>query len=360
MRDKKVHLIIDGTNFIYSKAPGFNEYFINLLSYFNESVNEYNLDITVYILKGQSEYFNQFNNFKVNELIFSNSALRFLWQNIILPFCGNKKSIFLFPANFAPYFFNKKYLLVIHDLNYLIFPNNFSFSHLVYRKVFIKKSLLNAHKIISISQFVSDEINKHFGINSVTIYNPLPSTINENRFSENFMSLNLNGKSYILVISSLSEHKNIYECVRACELVNIINPSLNFVFIGNWKVESFVEMFNPPSNVIPLGFVNLDLKQKLITNSAAMLVPSVYEGFGYPYFEAILNKKYLLCSDIPIVNEFFHCDNLIREPYKCTNIFNAINNFLKSEKKEVNYELKNIQKLTDSYIKNQYLKTLFL
>ena len=360
MSDNKVHIIIDGTNFIYSKSPGFNEYFINLLSYLNEPPNDDKLDITVYLLKEQSEYFIQFNNFKVKELLFSNSALRFLWQNIILPFCGNKNSIFLFPANFAPYFFNKKYLLVIHDLNYLLFPNNFSFVQLFYRKVFIKKSLHNAHKIISISQFVSDEINKYFGINSVVIYNPLPSSIKENGFSENFMSLNLNGKSYILVISSLSEHKNIYECVKACELVNSINPTLNFVFIGNWKVKSFVEMFKPPSNVIPLGFVNLDLKQKLITNSTAMLVPSVYEGFGYPYFEAFLNNKYLLCSDIPIVNEFFHCDNLIREPYKCADIFNAINNFLKSEKKEVNYELKNIQKLTDSYIKNQYLKTLIL
>ena len=67
-----------------------------------------------------------------------------------------------------------KILLTVHDLTYLFFPRAMSLKNLISHKLFQKKSILSADKIITDCQATTDDIQKHFDLISDRIEVVLP------------------------------------------------------------------------------------------------------------------------------------------------------------------------------------------
>ncbi len=64
-----------------------------------------------------------------------------------------------------------------------------------------------------------------------------------------------------------------------------------------------------------LSAITNEEKQWLYTNCDAVLVPSRYEGFGIPVFEAFLARKPICATDIPVFDEFLvHKKNAMLSP----------------------------------------------
>jgi glycosyltransferase involved in cell wall biosynthesis len=109
-------------------------------------------------------------------------------------------------------------------------------------------------------------------------------------------------ENLILCASSLSHHKNIPAAHEACLQLVEEDPSLSVCFIGNWKPEQFPAPRRHP-RIKLLGFVSDRERGELLSACRAVLAPSFYEGFGMPYIEALMCRKALICSDIPIARE---------------------------------------------------------
>lgn len=310
-----MRIAIDLSSFKYGKAPGFNEYILSLLDGLMKC-DLHGLKITLYVEKKQKIHFRSYAKyFKIKYLNFPNDIYRFLWTNFILPLNSFYFDIFLFPANTAPFFFPCRYILVIHDLNYISNPSVFSLKNRLFRKIFIPKSIYSASKIISISKSTKQEIFNNFGIESIVIYNPV----------RHIKSVNLiNPSSTILCPSSLAQHKNIlsgyYGIVNFLEM----NPLFNAKFIGNWVANDF-----PVTNIHPriflLGHVSNQHKKELFQNAKCILIPSIYEGFGIPYVEALIEGKALICSRIPVAEEVVgNYPYWIEPPYDSESVCHAL------------------------------------
>ena len=67
---------------------------------------------------------------------------------------------------------------------------------------------------------------------------------------------------------------------------------------------------NKRQNVEVLGFVPDREKALLFEGSSGIVLPSSYEGFGFPYFEAIRVGKPLFCFRTKAYDEYFgSCNN---------------------------------------------------
>ena len=163
--------------------------------------------------------------------------------------------------------------------------------------------------------------------------------------------------NFFITPSSLADHKNISNALSAFHSFCEANPSLSYqyILIGNWTVESFYNRFPQYvdcSRIIPLGYVDEMIKAALFKFSAAFLLPSIYEGFGIPYLEALSLSKPLICSDIPVSREI--CNNIpfyISPPFDCISIYYAIMCF-KSSIKESFYSFDVTSFSTESIASN--------
>jgi len=201
---------IDLLSYKNEKALGYNSYVHALLDAILLSKKQ-ELKIDIFILKSQKKYFLKYEQFlNIKAINISNTLSILLFQNIFYLFYQKKYKNFLFTANTAPLFLNKNYTLVIHDLNFLKFKDNFTFLQLLYRKLFIKKSIKNAKHVIAISKYVKEEVELYANISPFVIHNPLIS--NNKPYNEKILDNIFNNSiinKYFLIPSSLSIHKNI-------------------------------------------------------------------------------------------------------------------------------------------------------
>lgn len=304
---------------------GFNNYIINLMKGFNK-LKKKNFEIYLGInSKDKQDLKKIFNNKKIKffDHAYNTNFGRFFWHHTIGIRLNNQFDIFLFTANFLPFFFPKNSFLVVHDLNYKKNTKDFSFFSLIYRFLFQKYSISNAKKVISISHKTYTEIKKYFNRKSTIINNPvLP-----------FKTIGKKQK-LILCASSLKKYKNIQAAYKACaEFINL-KPFYKIIFIGNWSINEFFKLNKKNDRISVLGFQDDNNRTKLFKKAEIVLAPSKYEGFGLPYVEAIISQKKLVCCDIDITREIIGDKAfLIKRPFAYKQILSTL--MIASEKKNL-------------------------
>lgn len=153
-----------------------------------------------------------------------------------------------------------------------------------------------SRKIVVVSEFIKSEVEKYFNHtnNIVTIYN-IPSKIHlaEHKSYQHF-----------LTISKLEKRKNLDFLLDSyTEYVNSYNGNvLPLIIVGDRGYKSvsepFINRINHLKNVgHKITFVSSISDQELkelFMNSAALIFPSRFEGFGLPPLEAML-------SSVPVI-----------------------------------------------------------
>lgn len=293
-------------------------------------INNYNSDdfeIFIFVRYDQIFEFELFQNIKIIPVKLKNEYARIFWQNFVLPFRSFEFDLFFFPASFAPLLFWKNYILVVHDLSFLKFKRNFSLLRLIYRYIFQCFSIRKASKVISISNLTRKEILHNYDIDSEVVYNLVskPKVIHSKAALFDNLGVKISYNDKIVVIpSSLALHKNISECVLACDVFSQNVHDVKFLFCGNWDILNFPYHFNS-KNIFLLGYLPDDIKNSLLEYCDLILFPSVYEGFGIPYIESLLFLKPIVCSNIEIANEFLEGNSFfINSPYDHSEIINSL------------------------------------
>lgn len=259
----------------------------------------------------------------------------------------------LFHVPFYASFFRKnktQVIVTVHDLMYKFVGGFFGKNKIVnYLKIkyfdfIVKKSLLNADKIVSVSKTTKRDVFDIFCCDSFHI--PEDSGIECNDDFTVLEKNNLKEKGFYFYCGNNRPHKNLNFVIEIFKN----NPQLPpLVLAGKGHSNS--------DNVITTGIVSEEELKTLYKTAIAFIFPSKYEGFGLPILESLKLKTLVVASKIPAFLEFKSDNIFYFEIGNETEFLSAIKNTLSS--KFVNdktffdyYSKKEIYKLNDDMIKD--------
>ncbi|QNP30036.1 glycosyltransferase family 4 protein [Cylindrospermopsis curvispora] len=309
--------------FALKKRRGIGNYTLNLL----QSLAKIDQENQYFLYTNQPDSENilpKAANFKIRNLVPANYLL---WEQLILPRQAIKDRIDILhcTANTSPAFLKKstKLIVTIHDVMYLkdsvLLPkSNVAYQRLgrIYRSAIVSKTIRNATKVITVSNFSKSDILHHFPSlqtsSIITTYEAPDAAFrildrgNASEIIKN--SFNLSGK-YLLTLGGTDPRKNTKLVIRAfskLKQTKNINEKLVIVGIPNWKQSEFYDLvclLQCENDVIFTDYVTQKELVCLYNCATLFIYPSLYEGFGIPPLESMVCGTPVITSNTTSIPE---------------------------------------------------------
>lgn len=295
----------------------------------------------------------------------SNIKKRILWQNLRLEkiLLKNKIDVFFEPVYSKPLTFSKKikYITTIHDLQALHYPEYFSKFKYLWMKYSWKYAINTSNKVITISNFVKEDMIEKYSINPnkiEVIYNPIVVSKELVDFEVIKEKYSIDYKSYYYTVAQLLPHKNLETLINVirCIKSNNINLPQKLLITGiNGKsINVLMELINKydlQENIIFTGYISDEEKNTLYKNCNVFLFPSIFEGFGMPPVEAmilgakVITTKYTSLYEVT-QGKACYVDN----PYKIEEWMEQILNIQTAENITLDYSIYGKKIIAQKYL----------
>lgn len=197
----------------------------------------------------------------------------------------------------------------IHDVIFLDIPELTSYFGRQIRKWFMSRAHNKSKTIFTVSNFSKKRIEFYFGknVHIVTTYNSISSSI-----KSYVMSHPVSGKkdNYIIYVGNIKRHKGLQVLIKAYTQALRDGYNKDLYIVGN------AENFRTSDNEIGLSFMeNSKIKfigylpneklYRMIAQADALILPTLYEGFGLPPLEALYLGTDVIISDIDVLKEIY-------------------------------------------------------
>lgn len=288
-----------------------------------------------------------------------------MWTQFALPLklvFGERLDVFFSLGHYGPRFSKIPFVITVHDLSYLHFPNLFNKNDLYQLTNWTKYSIEKASHIIAVSETTKDDIIKNYGVNpskiSVTYegfdekrFTPQP----KEKIAEVKKKYKISGE-YIIFIGTLQPRKNIEFLIDSFNklIKKTKTKNLKLVIVGKkgWLYEPIatkVTKLRLEDKVIFTGYVaDADLPQ-LISGAKVYVLPSLWEGFGIPPIEAQACGVPVVVSSTSSLPEIVSESALTVDPTQVSSIASGINKVITNSKlrKELRQKgFKNIERFS--------------
>jgi glycosyltransferase involved in cell wall biosynthesis len=235
-----------------------------------------------------------------------------LSEQLEFPKILNKQDLDLvhFPYFSVPIFYNKPFIVTIHDLIMQHYPTGkastlplplYKAKRIGYDKV-ISHAVKNSKKIIVPLNAIKDDLIKSLNVASDKIfvtYEGVDSQITNHKPQIS----NKYGK-YFLYVGNAYPHKNLEKLIEAFEIFKKNNSDIKLLLVG--KDDFFYKRIETNLNddsIIFFHNVSDEELSNLYKNAIALVSASFMEGFGLPAIEAISNNCIAVLSNIPSFKE---------------------------------------------------------
>ena len=166
------------------------------------------------------------------------------------------------------------------DLQHEEHPEFFGRAERAYRKVVYGWTIRRSRIVITISEHARQSIVERHGVNPERV-RAIPLAVDPERFRVSGCQPQSPGGPYLLYPARPWRHKNHARLFEAFALLRRERPELRLVLTGEGD-------FGPlPDGVEARGRVSADELVELYRGAAALVFPSLYEGFGMPVVEAM-------------------------------------------------------------------------
>ncbi len=243
-------------------------------------------------------------------------------------------TVFFSMTHYAPRWSPVPTVVAIMDLGFLSSPEQFTPRDFNQLKSWTHYSVKNAKKIIAISQFTKEAIQKEYkraeGDIIVTHLSYNSSLFKPTHNSQILEKYGIT-KPYILFLSSLKPSKNIERLIEAYKILNtkykIQDTKLVISGKKAWLFDQIfakVKSLGIEDRVIFTGFVEESEKPVLMTEASAFVLPSLYEGFGIPVLEAMACGTPVVISKIASLPEVAGSAGIFVDPLDVNSIADGL------------------------------------
>lgn len=315
---KSLRIAVDG-RVLVMQPTGIGRYTRSL---FGEMARQYGADLQAVFFTHKPITDTSFwpGEFKQEIVPFPSSMLlRPVWERFFLPPAMGKKGpfdLYFSPLSAVPPNLKIPSVATVHDLAFMFFPEILPWNYRFYWKRAVRTAAARAEALIAVSESTRNDLTRLFPDCSEKIAvvheAPEPSFLEstEERFSPGSSSEIDPARlgKYLLAVGTLEPRKNypfLFEVME--ELVK--KPGLEdlcLVLVGGkgWRCEAIEEAMKPmPHWLKPMDYVPHDMLPPLYRNALALVVPSLYEGFGLPAIEAMALGTPVVASNVSSLPE---------------------------------------------------------
>ena len=252
----------------------------------------------------------------VNRLMPGHQRLR---QFLAIPRLLNRRGIdvAIEPAHFGPFFLSDsiRRVTVIHDLTPLQNPDWHGWSSRLSHKWLLPGILKRADRVVAVSQQTASDITALFPQLPHSPVVIAPSIDQRFKPTTDETVLRKYGVTtpFLLHLGTLEPRKNLSLLIRAWESWRSTSTAekVQLVLAGKWgwkteELRQHIERSSYSSDILLPGFVPDEDLPALYSAAAALVVPSLHEGFGYPVAEALACGCKVLASGQAALREFEH------------------------------------------------------
>ena len=232
-------------------------------------------------------------------------------------------------------------LLTIHDIRGVHLQD--MWVKRMFHNMVLRSSLKRADHIITVSNYMKNEISNHFPNTSISvIYNGIDTkdvcSATDTEISGVISKFKLPSE-FILSVGHFEPRKNYSSLIQALKILHSLDSKENLVIVGNdsGEMSAIIKMSEllGIKNYVKILSGITDNELKIIYKKAKLFVfPSSYEGFGIPILEAMNAKIPLVLSNIPVFREIAGDQYLYFDYSNSKSIANNISELINSSSNE--------------------------
>jgi glycosyltransferase involved in cell wall biosynthesis len=211
---------------------------------------------------------------------------------------------------------------VIHDLQYLHFPEYWPLAKRALMRTFHAITLRRCDTVVVISQTVKDDLLNKYGSRWEPRVRAIWNSVSLERFGHSDLPSLTNGRPYILSTGVDRPSKNLSSLIKAFKLLREKSPEYCLVLAGQvraadrtWTTKSqqinadspssvdLVDQLGLANDVVITGFISDEQLGALYRGAALFVLPSLFEGFGMPAVESLMLGAPTLVTDLPVLRE---------------------------------------------------------
>lgn len=219
-----------------------------------------------------------------------------MWSQVRLPLhlATEDPRLLFVPGHVIPFAWPGKVLTVVHDLAFERFPEAYNVAERIYLQLTTRWAVARCQLLIAVSESTKDDLVEIYGVKPDRIrVIPLglspPSTppAPASRLAE----LGLDG-TFVLQVGRIERRKNQSAALAAVERLD----GVTLVIAGPERDGALLAQLRRSNRCRVLGMVDQPTLELLYKRAGAVIVPSLYEGFGLPVLEAMARGKVVVAA----------------------------------------------------------------
>ncbi len=226
-----------------------------------------------------------------------------------------------------------------NNIDYLKYALHRKINYLEFNSKILCK---RADRLIAVSNYTARSVIEEYGIqpNKISV---IPNAVDINTFNPDIdgtefrKKLNIESEKVILFVGRLDFQKGIEYLISAFSKIIIDFPELKLIVVGDGPlknhVRAVISKYNLSESIFLLGRVDTKDLPKIYAACDLFVVPSLMEGFGIVYLEAMACGKACIGTNIGGVEDVIADGRtgLLVPPADPTSIYLAIKSLLSDE-----------------------------
>ncbi len=219
-----------------------------------------------------------------------------LWSQVRLPLAlaSERPDMLFVPGHVVPFAWAGRAVAVVHDLAYERHPDAYAPAERAYLTLSTRWAAARCKRLIAVSETTKADLVEIYRVAAeriaviplgITVARPVPAP------AARLEELGIKG-DFVLQVGRVERRKNQLAAMAAIERL----PGVTLVVAGPERDAAIVERLRGSASVRVLGRVDQPTLELLYKRAGAVVVPSLYEGFGLPVLEAMARGKVVVAA----------------------------------------------------------------